>query len=262
MITHQYTEINSKDNAKIKHLRGLCEQASHRRKSQQTVLEGIHLLDAWLKTKKPLVAIFVTSAALQHPEVQVLSTLFSCPVYLISESLYQEVRTLGPGIDIMAVVDIIPPLTLPNLTTDTLILENLQDPGNVGTLLRTAAAAGITQIICSKGTASIWSPRVLRAGMGAQFSLSIYEQVALEDFIPNLNMPIYVTSSHAEHSLYTLNLKTPCAWLMGNEGQGASEFAQQNAVTVGIPQPGGQESLNVAIAGAVCIFEMVRQRMS
>lgn len=262
MTNHQYLEINSKDNAKIKHLRGLCEQSSHRRKSQQTVLEGIHLLDAWLKTKQPIVAIFMTATALQHDEVQTLNSSFNCPVYIIAEALYQDIRTLGPGIDIMAVVDIVEPSAVLDTTADMLILENLQDPGNVGTLLRTAAAAGIRQIVCSKGTAAIWSPRVLRAGMGAQFSLTIYEQVILEEFIPTLNTALYVTSSHAEHSLYSLNLKTPCAWLMGNEGQGASDFAQQNATTVGIPQPGGQESLNVAIAGAVCIFEMVRQRIS
>jgi TrmH family RNA methyltransferase len=148
-----------------------------------------------------------------------------------------------------------------NQQADMLVLENLQDPGNVGTLLRTAAAAGIKQVICSKGTAAIWSPRVLRAGMGAQFSLSIFEHVALETFIPALTLPVYATSSHAQQLLYQKDLKSPCAWLMGNEGQGVSEHLMQHAQGIAIPQPGGQESLNVAVAGAVCLFEMVRQRL-
>jgi TrmH family RNA methyltransferase len=262
MTNHQYLEINSKDNAKIKHLRALCEQASQRRKSQQTVLEGIHLIDAWLKTSQPIVAIYLTPSALQHPEVQALAPLLACPIYIIAEALYQDIRTLGPGIDMMAMVEVIEPSSTLDPSADMLILENLQDPGNVGTLLRTAAAAGIRQIVCSTGTASIWSPRVLRAGMGAQFSLKIYERINLEELIPTLSLPLYVTSSHAEKSLYALNLTSACAWLMGNEGQGASDFSQQHAITVGIPQPGGQESLNVAVAGAICLFEMVRQRIT
>ncbi|MGE8542270.1 MAG: TrmH family RNA methyltransferase, partial [Acinetobacter sp.] len=144
---------------------------------------------------------------------------------------------------------------------DTLILENVQDPGNVGTLLRSAAAAGIKQVVCTKGSASLWSPRVLRAGMGAHFSLHTYENIALEDILPRFEIPVYVTSSHRSTSLYSKDLSKACVWILGNEGQGASDYALANAESVVIPQPGGQESLNVAIAGSVCFFEMVRQRL-
>lgn len=261
-MTYSILDIHAKDNAKIKHLRGLCEQANIRRKHQQTVLEGIHLIDAWLKAgKQKLSAVFLTAEALEHQELQSLLPAFECPIYSIPATLYQDIRTLGPGIDVMAVIDTPTPTQTLNLNQDMLILEGLQDPGNVGTLLRTAAAAGIKQIVCSTGTAAIWSPRVLRAGMGAQFSLSIYEHQDITALLPQMTLPVYVTSSHAEASLYALDLKQPCAWLMGNEGQGASEFAMQHSTPIGIPQPGGQESLNVAIAGAVCLYEMVRQRL-
>ncbi len=262
MLKNSLIDLTAKDNPKIKHLRGLCEQASYRRKSQQTVLEGAHLLDAWLKSgRREVYAVYLTQQALSHPETGVLLDNLQGPAYLLPEAIYKEIRTLGPGIDIMAIIDI--PDQLPNIDTqkDLLILENLQDPGNVGTLLRTAAAAGIQQIVCSQGTAAIWSPRVLRAGMGAQFSLNIYEKIDLEAFIPTLQIPVYVTSSHVTQSLYQLDLSKSCAWLMGNEGQGASDFVLENAQGIAIPQPGGQESLNVAIAGAVCMFEMVRQRL-
>lgn len=261
-MTLSFISIQAKDNNKVKHLRGLCEQSSYRKKQQQTVLEGVHLIEAYVKTAQSVAAVYLTRQAVENPEVQqLLEQLSSAPVYVLAENLYQEVRTLGPGIDIMAVIHTPPSPAEINQQHDMLILENLQDPGNVGTLLRTAAAAGIKQIICSKGTAAVWSPRVLRAGMGAQFSLTIFEQVDLEGFIPAVALPVYATSSHAQQTLYQLALKKPCAWLMGNEGQGVSTALLQHAQAVAIPQPGGQESLNVAVAGAICLFEMVRQRL-
>ncbi|XID75530.1 TrmH family RNA methyltransferase [Alkanindiges sp. WGS2144] len=261
-MTLFFTDIHAKDNHKVKHLRGLCEQASYRKKQQQTVLEGVHLIDACLKAGQPLEAIYLTARALENSEVQqLLEHITRLPVYVLAENLYQDIRTLGPGIDLMAVINIPHARSTIDPRADMLILESLQDPGNVGTILRTAAAAGIKQIVCSTGTAAIWSPRVLRAGMGAQFGLNIVEHIVLEDFLPNLNLPIYATSSHASQSLYQLDLKVPCAWLMGNEGQGVSESLLHHAQSIAIPQPGGQESLNVAVAGAVCLFEMVRQRL-
>lgn len=261
MFENRFIELNAKDNQKIKHLRGLCEQAAHRRKSQQTVLEGTHLIDAWLNTQREVVSFFATAQALNHPEAQQLLARSKSYVYVIPESIYKELRTLGPGVDLMAIIDIPESAAVINDGADMLILENLQDPGNVGTLLRTAAAAGIRQIVCTAGTASIWAPKVLRAGMGAQFSLHVYEKVELDSLLAQLQVPLFVTSSHAGQSLYQLDLRTACAWLLGNEGQGASELAMSRAQAIGIPQPGGQESLNVAIAGAVCMYEMVRQRL-
>ena len=277
-MTLPLLEIHAKDNNKIKHLRGLCEQASYRKKQQQTVLEGIHLIDAYLKSKnldtkssensqlsvtKPIEAIYLTTHTLENIEAQqLLNSSPNTPVYVLADNLYQDVRTLGPGVDMMAVINT-PQLSTPiHQHQDMLILDNLQDPGNVGTLLRTAAAAGIQQIVCSTGTAAIWSPRVLRAGMGAQFSLNIFEHVDLAQLLNEITLPVNATSSHASSTLYHLNLKQPCVWLMGNEGQGVSPTLLSKAHGIAIPQPGGQESLNVAVAGAVCMFEMVRQRIN
>lgn len=253
--------IQSKDNPRIKQVRGLLEQANLRRKTRQTVLEGVHLLDAYQRCGLTPQYLCLTETALKHPEVTAL--LGEWPlldVLVIAESLYQDMRTLGQGVDVMGVIDYITPSIPARFERDVLILENVQDAGNVGTLLRTAAAAGIAHVICTTGTASIWSPRVLRAGMGAQFSLSIYEHVGLDDLWSALPTAIYATSSHATHSLYQLDLTAPHVWLLGNEGQGVSDLAMQHATPISIPQPGGQESLNVAIAGAVCMFEAVRQR--
>lgn len=93
------------------------------------------------------------------------------------------------------------------------------------------------------------------------FSLQTFENIALEDLLPQFKIPVYVTSSHRSSSLYSKDLRKACVWILGNEGQGVSDYALQHAEAVTIPQPGGQESLNVAIAGSICFFEMVRQRI-
>lgn len=254
--------IQSKDNPRLRHVRGLTQQSSQRRKSLQTVLEGVHLIDAYQKAGLQPDSIWLTQTALVHPEVvQLLSHWPDMACFVLPDVLYHDLRSLGDGVDILAVINQQPAALPDQLSDDVLILENVQDAGNVGTLLRTAAAAGVRRVVCTTGTASVWSPRVLRAGMGAHFAMQISEHVELATLLPRLHTLLYATSSHADHSLYQLDLRQPVAWLMGNEGQGATELALQHAQTVSIPQPGGQESLNVAVAGAVCLFEMVRQRL-
>jgi TrmH family RNA methyltransferase len=225
-------------------------------------LEGIHLLDAYQRTGSAPESIFFSESMLNHPEVNdLLDGWKQTPRFVLPDALYKEMRTLGQGVDIMAQIASIHAELPERLTGDLLILEDVQDAGNVGTLLRTAAAAGIKQIICTTGTASVWAPRVLRAGMGAQFGLDIIEHADISDVLQRLDVSLHATSSHASQSLYSCDLTKPIAWLMGNEGQGASDVALANAIAVTIPQPGGQESLNVGIAGAICMFEMVRQRL-
>ncbi|MEN8390150.1 RNA methyltransferase [Acinetobacter indicus] len=253
--------LESKDNPKIKHLRGLIEQNSYRKKQGQTVLEGSHLCLAWLEQNRKINAIFTTENALKHPDLNDILDQYQGKVFVIGESLYKDLSTLGTTLACLAIVDLPSSSQALDYQADTLILENVQDPGNVGTLLRSAAAAGIQQIVCTKGSASLWSPRVLRAGMGAHFSLQTFENIQLEEILEQFKIPVYVTSSHRSTSLYAKDLSQPCVWILGNEGQGVSDYALAHAEAVTIPQPGGQESLNVAIAGSVCFFEMVRQRL-
>lgn len=253
--------LESKDNPKIKHLRGLIEQNTYRKKQGQTVLEGTHLCLAWLEQSRQITSIFTTEKAIEHEDFDKIAEQYKGTVFVIGESLYKELSTLGTSLACLAVVDIPSSSQSLNFDADTLILENIQDPGNVGTLLRSAAAAGIKQIVSTKGSASLWSPRVLRAGMGAHFAVHTYENVDLQDILSKFTIPVYVTSSHEAESLYSKDLKQESVWILGNEGQGVSDYALANAAAVSIPQPGGQESLNVAIAGSICFFEMVRQRI-
>ncbi|HEY6513225.1 MAG TPA: RNA methyltransferase, partial [Burkholderiaceae bacterium] len=139
-------------------------------------------------------------------------------------------------------------------------LDRLQDAGNVGAILRSAAAFGFVQVLALKGTAALWSPKVLRAGMGAHFGLRLVEGLS-EDTLTALQMPLLATSSHAALAIHETMLPWPCAWVMGHEGQGISAGLRARCEReVRIPQPGGGESLNVAAAAAVCLYESARQR--
>jgi TrmH family RNA methyltransferase len=139
------------------------------------------------------------------------------------------------------------------------VLDRLQDAGNVGSILRSAAAFGVRQVLALKGTAGLWSPKVLRAGMGAHFGLRLAEGLQVED-LAALELPLLATSSHAEATVGETKLPWPAAWVLGHEGQGVqAALLERCAMTLRIPQPGGEESLNVAAAGAVCLYESARQ---
>jgi TrmH family RNA methyltransferase len=159
---------------------------------------------------------------------------------------------------IIDVPQLLPPT---RIEQSAVLLDNLQDPGNMGSILRTAAAAGIRVICCSKGTVAAWSPKVLRAGMGAHFLLDIHENVDLSALVNQSRIPVVATSSHAAQQIYDVDLKRHVAWLFGHEGRGVSEALLTLAtLRVAIPHLGNIESLNVAASAAICLFEQVRQR--
>jgi TrmH family RNA methyltransferase len=136
----------------------------------------------------------------------------------------------------------------------TVVLDRVQDAGNVGSILRSAAAFGFGQVLALKGTAALWSPKVLRAGMGAHFGLQLIEGLELED-LQALAVPLVVTSSHEGGYLHQQKLPSPCAWVMGHEGQGVSAgLSAMAGLSVRIAQPGGEESLNVGAAAAICLY--------
>ena len=136
----------------------------------------------------------------------------------------------------------------------TVILDRVQDAGNVGSILRSAAAFGFRQVLAMKGTAALWSPKVLRSGMGAHFRLDMREGLTPE-ILDSLALPLVVTSSHQGESVQRLALPQPCAWAMGHEGQGVGpELMARARFFARIDQPGGEESLNVAAAAAICLY--------
>lgn len=253
--------ITSDKNQTVKLVKALLSQSRQRKKQSKTVIEGVHLMDAALRSDYPLAEVLIADSAQTHPEVQQI--LRRLPTYTsiltLSDTLYASIRSLGTGIDIMAVINI-PIPTLSMINSDCLILNDVQDSGNVGTLLRTAAAVGIHTVLCTDSTAQAWSPKTLRAGMGAQFALTIYEDLQISDILDHVQVPLLATSSHTDTLIYDYNLQDPIAWILGHEGQGVCDALMQCATPIALPQPNGQESLNVAIAGSLCLYETLRQR--
>ncbi|MDO4879138.1 MAG: RNA methyltransferase [Neisseria sp.] len=256
--------LSSAQNPHLKHLAGLLSSSKARRKHRQTVLEGVHLADAYLQSGgRPLLALIPEGKA-DKPEIRGLSARLPPDRTLsASSAALAKISALSDGEDIMLMIPL-PEDGLPPLAGDCVALERVQDPGNLGAILRSAAAAGIREIVLSPDCADAWSPKVLRAAMGAHFLLNIHSRISLPEWCSRYGGPIWATALGGPDNtdLYRLNLAAPCAWLFGNEGAGLSGAVLRYASSaVKIPMAGATESLNVAMAATVCLFEQMRQRL-
>lgn len=250
MTSAAVTLIQSRDNALIKDLRRLAQDTTAYRKQGRVWLEGDHLCRAALaRGLVPAVAVFSESFWPQAP-AQYAQTAIK--IIVLADALFADISGLESPAQMGYVVELpAPPALLPDAAT--VVLDRVQDAGNVGSILRSASAFGFTQIAALKGTAALWSAKVLRAGMGAHFGLRLVEGLAAGD-LSALQVPLLVTSSHEGEWLHRASLPWPCAWVMGHEGQGVSpELAARAAMALRIAQPGGEESLNVAAAAAICL---------
>ncbi len=258
MTSAETTHITSRDNPLLKELRKLSSEPTAYRKTGRVWLEGDHLCNAaLLRGIKPSIAVFSESfmplAGVFTASVAIKKIV---KIVVVSDKLWHDISGLESPAKMGFVVDL--PSSVPILPhVATVILDRVQDAGNVGSILRSSAAFGFKQVIALSGTAALWSPKVLRAGMGAHFGLQLVDSAGLED-LSVLTIPLVVTSSHQGDFLQNLmqnkQLPQPCAWVMGHEGQGVRvELLQQASVSVRIGQPGGEESLNVAAAAAICL---------
>jgi TrmH family RNA methyltransferase len=243
--------ITSKDNPLLKELRKLAQDPGGYRKSGRIWLEGDHLCRAARERGvRAAVAVFAESKwpTLRHEWAgAALRTVVVADPLLAGASGLESPAPMGFLLDLPARAPVQP-------SAPTVVLDRLQDAGNVGSILRSAAAFGFTQVIALKGTAALWAPKVLRAGMGAHFALRLNEGVEI-DALDALAVPWIATSSHRGDWLHRTRLPFPCAWLMGHEGQGVSAVLEAKAAWhVRIAQPGGEESLNVAAAAAICLY--------
>ena len=242
--------ITSANNPLIKDLRKLSLDNTAYRKQGRVWLAGDHLCRAaLLRGFKPVFGLFSESF---WPLAQSIWAQAAIKNIVLPDALFAEISGLETAASMGFVMDL---PAYPQFQTKgaSLILDRVQDAGNVGSMLRSAAAFGFSQVIALKGTAALWSPKVLRAGMGAHFGLQMLEGVELEA-LNALDVPLLVTSSHEGDVLGHGRLPMPCAWVMGHEGQGVSEqLMTRAAVKVRIAQPGGEESLNVAAAAAICL---------
>lgn len=250
MTSSSVTAIHSRDNAFVKDLRRLAQDTTAYRKQGRVWLEGDHLCRAALaRGLRASVAVFSESFWLQ---AQVEYARAATKFIVLADALFADVSGLESPAAMGFILDLPAPASLrPDAAT--VVLDRVQDAGNVGSILRSASAFGFRQVAAIKGSAALWSPKVLRAGMGAHFALDLIEGLALDD-LAALQVPLLVTSSHAGDFLHRAALPWPCAWVMGHEGQGVSPALEDRAsLRIRIAQPGGEESLNVAAAAAICL---------
>lgn len=255
--------ISSRDNPVFKGLKKLAQSARHRKQSGQIVLEGLHLLLAYEATDGEFKQIVVSQRGGQADEIKEwLSKHGNLEVIQLTDSLYDDIAATETPSGILALVDIPHAAALPDLQSDAVLLDGIQDPGNVGTLLRTALAAGFGQVLLSPNCASVWSPKVLRSAQGAHFSLAIYEGISLPEFVTKYSGTVLATALENSRDLYQAEWQAPVAWVFGSEGQGVSEqVLARAALKVRIPMAGPVESLNVGAAAAICLFETLRRRL-
>ncbi len=257
-------KITSRENATFKQLRLLAESSRERRKQGKTLLDGIHLISAWFAHFGPPELLIVSESGAQEAEIsEFLAQQPRALPQVFGDALFREVSPVTTPTGILALIAI--PRSPPAAGmsgSSCVLLDAIQDAGNLGSILRSAAAAGISDIFLGAGCAQAWSPRVLRAAMGAHFELRIHEHADLGQVIDHFGGISVSTRLDAAASIFDLDLSGPVAWLFGNEGQGLTpDTASLTTHAVCIPMPGKAESLNVAAATSICLFEEVRQKM-
>lgn len=261
--------LSSRANPLYKRLQRLAAGQAERAEppgaaGQVVLLEGIHLCQAWLEHQgAPEMALFDEDKLESNPEVHALAqavTSSAIQAVVLGAALAKGLSQVPHGQGVFFLVRAPMPVMPQIIDGNSLWLDRVQDPGNVGTLLRTAAAAGIRAAYLSSTCASAWSPKVLRSAQGAHFVMRIYENVNLVQAASRLHVPLLVTALEGAEPLYATPLPRQAAWVAGNEGGGVSpELLALAHRRVFIPQMPGVESLNVAAAMAVCLFEQVRQ---
>jgi RNA methyltransferase, TrmH family len=248
------TLITSRDNPLLKELRKLALDGAAYRKTGRVWIEGEHLCSAYVQRGlQPAIAVVLESKqALAQSNI----ARAAIKVVVVADALMADISPLD-SLAGMGFICNLPAETAIDLHAPTVVLDRLQDPGNVGSILRSASAFGFKQVLALKGSVALWAPKVLRAGMGAHFGLRLVEGVSLEE-IARLQLPLAVTSSHQGQYLHQLlsnhALPAQINWALGHEGQGVCAQLQDRAsLHVRIAQPGGEESLNVAAAAAICL---------
>jgi TrmH family RNA methyltransferase len=254
--------IASRDNAAYKEMHRLVASASERRRSGVSVLDGAHLVAALLESGRRPEELAVNRDGLEDREIARLVERSSpARVTMLSDALFRTLSTVDSPTGVIAFARTPEAREVPADAALVLMLDEIQDPGNVGTLLRSAAAAGAGHAILSAGCAFAWSPKVLRAAMGAHFALNIVERADIGAFAGRYRGQSVALVAKGEATLYDLDLRRPTALIVGNEGAGISPAVEHAAtVRARIPIPGRMESLNAASAASIALFECVRQR--
>jgi RNA methyltransferase, TrmH family len=261
-------KITAADNPGFRRLLRLAESARAVRASGCTIAEGVHLIESALDARIRIATLVTrgTPLAAHGPLIErvqrsaVASGADPARLVELAAPLYDRIAPVEHGAGIFAEIEI-PGATPSIAAADAVFLDGVQDPGNAGTILRTAAAAGVGRVIAGAGTAFPWSPKVMRAAMGAHFRLQIDDAATLEATAGGFAGEVLAADVEGEDLFRADWGDRPVLWLFGAEGQGLSAAALRIAHRrLCIPLAAGVESLNVGAAAAVCLFEQVRRR--
>lgn len=252
--------ITSNQNPKIKFARSLFGRAKERRDAAAFVIEGVRLVEEAIKANWPIQFILYDDSLSERGKAKIENLKSEgADVEEVSTDLMQDLSETEAPQGILAVLSF-HQLPTPETLNFVLIPDQVRDPGNLGTLLRSAVATGVQAVIIPPNTTDVFAPKVLRSGMGAHFRLPIHSLTWNEIEKQINSLQVYIADMDGA-PCWTTNLREPLALIIGSEADGASESAQKLATgKLGIPMAKEVESLNAGVAGSVLMFEVVRQR--
>ena len=254
--------ITSPQNPKLKLVRALQGRPKERREEGAFLAEGVRLVEEALSANWPIRFVLFSGGLSERGEA-LLGKMNAAGVDVdeVSGDLLQAISETETSQGILAVLELVT-LPLPVFPNFVLIPDQIRDPGNLGTLIRTAAAAGVQAVLLPPETADALAPKVVRAGMGAHFRLPVHtmDWDEIEQVCKQANLQVFL-GDMGGRPCWETDFREPLALIVGGEAEGASHQAREMAnATVRIPMPGEAESLNASVAGAVLIFEVIRQR--
>ncbi len=253
-----FKHITSRDNPIFKQLKKLADSARERSRENKTLLDGVHLIESYLQAFGEPLSLVIPEGKSSVEATALMQQLEHVSTVMLPTLMYAELTPVASSTGILAVIEI-PQIASPENPQFALMLENIQDPGNLGSMLRTALGAGVEVVYCSKGCTDVWSPKALRGGQGAQFHLPVVESADLPQTMQNFSGNVFATTLDGD-SLYSLDLTSATAFVIGNEGAGLQADTIAAATRkVSIPTDPRLESLNAATAAAICLFERYRQ---
>ncbi len=252
--------IRSRENPAFRRLKGIFRGGRESREHGLAVIEGAHLVEASLSAGVVPEMLALSETGCDRAEMAALSERSRCREKLVfADPLFRDLSDLFAPAGILAVIRIPAPPEGPS-GDRCVMLDGVQDPGNAGSILRSAAAAGIPEIWFGRGCVAAWSPRVLRSAQGAHFRLRIGENADLAEMTGRFPGRLAATVARGGAPPWEHDLRGNVAWLFGSEGAGLSPALSETAgIRVTLPMAEGTESLNVAATAAICFFESIRQ---
>jgi TrmH family RNA methyltransferase len=252
--------IASRDNPRVRRWRALARDARERRKARRAIIEGENLVQAFIASGRSVECLLIGKSASARGEFSDLEEQGGKTATVLADSVFRSIVDVATPAGIAAEIAISTSERDLKTAENCVLLEAIQDAGNVGTILRSAAAFGIRYAALGKGCADAWSPKVLRAAAGAHFSIEIIENSDLAEAITEFAGKIVCAVPRNGAPLESADLSGRIGWLFGAEGQGVSDVLMARAaLKITIAMPGGAESLNVAAAAAICFYELSRR---